>query len=128
MKNNVLRNKNFENSPVAKQVYATVMYVSCLANDQEVYNKSKQQFERTKYLELANRNYFESIYANALAECGETDKAWEINKNISGKAFSPITDWTLALDPLYQHYFSEIPEYKAMVKRLEQEKLKKKTQ
>ncbi|MDH4019686.1 MAG: hypothetical protein OEU84_08805 [Xanthomonadales bacterium] len=33
-----------------------------------------------------------------------------------------ITKWQLALDPLYQHYFANIPEYQEMVQSLQNNK------
>jgi len=103
-----------------------LMYVSCLANDQNAFKQWEKTFKRTKILELIDNSRVEALYSQALAECGNIDKAWGIMRNISGKFGRGITDWILALDPLYQHYFSEIPEYKAMVKRLEEEKSKRK--
>jgi len=119
-----LNSKVLENNPTAKQRYGFLLYISCLANDKDYYNKLEKQYQSTKDSENYNSLYSSVIYANALAECGETEKSWEIMKNIPGQTFASLTKWTLALDPLYQHYFSKIPEYQAMVKRLKQEKQK----
>ena len=125
LNNNSLNKNTLAYNPLAKQRYGFKMYLSCLANDQVSYKNTKEKFQSIKDSENNMRVYYGFIYASALAECGETDKAWEIMKNIPGQTFARISEWTLALDPLYQHYFSEIPEYQAMVKRLKQEKLKK---
>ncbi len=128
LKKRVLNSKILENNPMAKQRYGYLLYISCLVNDIDSFNEMEKYYLSINVKELTARNYVQIYYSMALAECGDTEKAWEIIKSISGKLSSSITDWTLALDPLYQHYFSEIPEYKAMVKRLEEEKQKKEIQ
>jgi TolB-like protein len=128
LKNKVLSNSNFDKNPEARTRYATLMYVSCLANNRASFEQFQEKFHHTNILEIANKNQPQLLYALALAECGAINEAWEIIKNQLGKAFSGITEWVLVLDPLYQYYFSEIPEYKAMVKKLHKQKqLKNKT-
>jgi TolB-like protein len=122
----VITNEHFlEKNPDAKTRYAAIMYFSCLTNNKEAFNLLEEKFNKIKDPDIYSLYSVNINYANALAECGETLKAWSILKNITKNPNNQITKWTLALDPLYQHYFSEIPEYQDMVKALEAEKSQK---
>ena len=124
IKKYALKVNPIDNHRDVKWSLANVMYNSCLANDIATYEHFEEKFHRIKKLEILEEYAADRLYSLALAECGETEQAWNILKNQSGKPLSLITDWALALDPLYQHYFSEIPEYQAMVEALNNKKLK----
>ena len=123
---NVITNKNFlEKNPNAKTRYAFIMYVSCLANDKGAFEVFEEKFHTIKDPDIYSLYAVNNNYAKALAECGDTLKAWSILINLTENPNLEVTKWRLALDPLYQHYFSEIPEYQNMVKALEAEKSQK---
>ena len=123
---NVITNENFlEKNPDAKVRYAYIMYFSCLANDKDAFKLFEEKFHTIKDPDIYSLYLVNINYANALAECGDTLKAWSILNNLTENPNNQITKWTLALDPLYQHYFSEIPEYQEMVKALKAEKSQK---
>ena len=116
-----------EKNPDAKIRYATMIRFACLADDQVAFNTFNEKFNLLKDPENHHLYSMKLNHAYALAECGDNKKAWSIMKDITEDTYSFTTKWTLALDPLYQHYFSDIPEYKAMVKALEAEKIKEET-
>jgi TolB-like protein len=123
---NVITNENFlEKNPAAKVRYAFIMYFSCLANDKDAYKLLEEKFHTIKDPDIYILYAVNKNYANALAECGDTLKAWSILNNLTENPNLDITKWTLALDPLYQYYFSDIPEYQDMVKALKAEKSQK---
>jgi hypothetical protein len=58
-----------------------------------------------------------------MAECGDVEAlwAWAVSNEKVDPYFG-ISKWQLALDPLYQHYSVNIPEYQEMVKSLKNNK------
>ena len=50
----------------------------------------------------------------ALAECGDVEAAWK-SLPVANNYSAAANEWELVLDPLYKHYFSDVPEYQAIV-------------
>jgi hypothetical protein len=58
-----------------------------------------------------------------MAECGDVETLWKWAMTYErANPYFGITKWQLALDPLYQHYFANIPEYQEMVQSLQNNK------
>ena len=103
-----------------KASYARFAYAACLANDKEAFNRYESLMQNHK----ANE-YKEGLldYARAIAECGDITLAWKmLFEEANSDGLNRITPWMLALNPIYQYYFSELPEYQKMVAELEANK------
>jgi len=122
-----LNNANSDNNRNSVLYYLQMMYVSCLANDQASYDQSAEKYHSINNSEFISKYWQELNYSLAIAACGDTEKAWKMLSSQLGQPMSIITEWSLALDPLHQHYFSELPEYQAMVKRLNENKANQET-
>ena len=107
-----------------KQFYASMANLACLANDQAVFKRFEGIMRSHKALEFNEGNL---EYALAIAECGDIPRAWSmLYKDANAKGLRTVTPWNLALNPKYQRYFSELPEYQKMVADLQASKESKK--
>jgi len=52
--------------------------------------------------------------ALALAECGDAQGGWIKAQDSLSDALGG-NEWEMVLDPIYPHYFSDLPEYQAWV-------------
>jgi TolB-like protein len=107
------------NSP--KLSYALFAKIACMANDRAAFNQNQSVFRALKATELGNEYYANQLMAFALAECGDIQAGWGLME----KALHPAlgySEWEVVLDPIYAHYFSDIPEFQAMVEKKNTEK------
>ena len=102
--------------------YAQFAYLGCLANDKEAFRRYTAITESITLISSDNQEPKQLMLAQAMAECGDVDVLWEVTKEGDSDPYSGITKWQLALDPLYQHYFANIPGYQEIVKSLQNSK------
>lgn len=102
--------------------YATFAYLACLADDEEAFRRYTAKSESVTLISIDIQEQTQLMLGQATAECGDVEALWEIVKAMDSDFYSGLTKWTLALDPLYQHYFADIPEYQEMVKALQNSK------
>jgi TolB-like protein/Tfp pilus assembly protein PilF len=99
------------NSP--ELYYARFAYAGCLASDPGAYNRYRSITRAMRPSEMGIANRVDTIMAMAAAECGDVNRAWALlEDNIRG--LSSISAWDLILDPLWQHYFADLPEYRSL--------------
>ncbi|MFT5140865.1 MAG: TolB-like protein [Rhodothermales bacterium] len=99
--------------------YAWFAYLACLANDHAGFETYSAKVNSLPEGEGGNSALSRLAIAEATAECGDVNAGWELWKENPGAMFSGVSPWILALDPLYQHYYSDIPEYQEMVGSLQ---------
>lgn len=97
--------------------YAQFAYLACLADDKPAFNRYSEMANSTTPASKEAQEAKTSILAIALAECGNAETLWTRSIEKSGVYFG-VSKWRLALDPLYQRYFANIPEYQEMVKSM----------
>ena len=99
-----------------KQFYSSMANLACLADDQAAFKRFEGIMLSHKAYEVKEGNL---DYALAIAECGDITRGWTmLYKDANAKGLRYIWPWYLALNPKYQHYFSELPEYQKMVANL----------
>ena len=116
----------FRNDP--KLMNAVLSQAACLANDQAAFARYNTAYQNSPNVELLLNENIKVVHALALAECGQIKQAWAILNKIASGSNPYVTQWDLVLDPQYQQYFSELPEYKALQKKLQQKKQAKKAE
>jgi len=102
--------------------YAQFAYLACLADDAAASSRYTAKANSATLTELGNEEMKQHLLARAQAECGDANQLWAITKDAGSNPYSGVTRWQLALDPLYQHYFANNPEYQEMVKTLQDNK------
>jgi TolB-like protein len=114
----------FKNDP--KLMHAVFSLAACLANDKAAFARYNVAYQNAPDAEWVLNDSSKVVHAKALAECGRTKDAWDILNAaiLSGNTWA--TQWDLILDPQFNQYFSELPEYKALQKKLQQKKQAKK--
>ena len=96
-----------------KGFYADMAYLACMANDHPSFERFESSMNSHKALEISEGG---RAHAFAIAECGNIKSAWSMFwKQANADRLGPATPWEMALNPKYQHYFSELPEYQKMV-------------
>ena len=105
--------------PTEKWQYTSLTSVACYAKDEEKFNEYETAYLALEWRELFN-THFETRYFLALAECGQTEKAWRAIKESKAQhtGAGDITNWTIALDPIFAYYFSDLPEFQAIQKEM----------
>lgn len=98
--------------------YAQFAYLGCLADDKEAYLRYTDLADSIEDVATDTVNSRKLMLAQALAECGDPAALWEAAQDLGSGIYMTVSQWALALDPLYQHYFADIPEYQAMLKNL----------
>ena len=98
--------------------YAQFAYLACLANDATAFNRYTEMANSTTPASSEAQKRKESALALAMAECGDTEPLWALTKGGSTNPYYGVTKWQLVLDPIYQHYFADIPQYQEMVKSM----------
>ena len=100
--------------------YAGFAYLACLANDTAAFNRFTTMARSISSTSTEARDQMDQSLALAMAECGDVDAlwAWAISVEQTDPYFG-ISKWQLALDPLFQRYFANIPEYQEMVTSLQ---------
>ena len=110
-----------------KRLNVSLSHLACLANDKTAFNTYNKAYQKAPNTVLLDQQSLINYHADALAECGQIKEAWEIfNNSTTTVGLGGVTQWELILDPQYQQYFSELPEYKALQKKLQQKKQAKK--
>lgn len=102
--------------------YAGFAYLGCLAGDQEAYLRYTDITESIESVALDTVDQKTRMLAQATAECGDVEALWAATKNSDSGFYTTFNKWALATDPLYQHYFADIPEYQEMVRALQSDK------
>ena len=102
--------------------YAEFAYLACLADDKDAFHRYIAKTESITLVSIDYEELMQLILAQAAAECGDIEGFWVMTKDADMDMYSGVTKWLLALDPLYQHYFANIPEYQEMVKTLQNSK------
>ena len=97
--------------------YAQFAYLACLANDVAAFDLYTGMANSITSASSEAQSAKEIGLALAMAECGDPDTLWAISIEQSDIYFG-TSKWQLALDPLYQRYFANIPEYQEMVETL----------
>jgi hypothetical protein len=54
--------------------------------------------------------------AFALAECGDAQAGWSLIRTTIEPTLG-FEEWEITLDPIYSHYFSDIPEFQVLVEK-----------
>ena len=101
------------NSP--KLEYATFAYIACLAGDKAAFNQYLSVFRALDAKEINNERVANRFMGFALAECGDVEAGWPLISIGGQLVLGWATEWEVALDPIYAHYFSGVPEFKALV-------------
>ena len=112
----------------SKIMNAALSHLACLANDKDTFAVYSKAYQIEPNTTTVLQTFDEAVHALALAECGQIKQAWAILNELTTVSNSRITSWDLVLDPQYQQYFSELPEYKALQKKLQQKKQAKKAE
>ena len=97
-------------------------YTACLADDKAAFHRYSKAFQLAKPVEWFEQVDSNSVYALVLAECGQIDESWELLNTETKESSNIVTSWELILDPLYRHYFSELPEFKALERKMQKQK------
>jgi len=98
--------------------YAGFAYLSCLADDTTASNRYSAMANSITSLEMGNQEAKQRMLAKAAAECGDVEALWVITKDTNTNPYQGVTKWLLVLDPLYQFYFANIPDYQEMLETL----------
>jgi hypothetical protein len=98
--------------------YANFAYLACLADDAVASDRFRALANSTSTLEHFDKLIKERMLGQARAECGDAEAFWAVIKDTGSSFYASVSKWQLALDPLYQHYFKDIPEYQEMVEML----------
>jgi TolB-like protein len=98
--------------------YANFAYLACLADDAVASDRFRALANSTSTLEHFDKLIKERMLGQARAECGDAEAFWAVIKDTGSSFYASVSNWQLALDPLYQHYFKDIPEYQEMVEML----------
>ena len=102
--------------------YAEFAYLGCLAGDQEAYLRYTDITESIESVALDTVDQKTRMLAQATAECGDVEALWAATKNSDSGFYTTFNKWALTTDPLYQHYFADIPEYQEMVRAVQSDK------
>ena len=109
-----------------KWFYTVSAYLGCLANDKEAYFRYADIAESITETGVDRRGLVSFIQAVAKTECGDVGALWAESKaqqpSTSPNNYVDFSDLQLVLDPLYQHYFADIPEYQEVVRAIEADK------
>ena len=100
-------------------IYAQFAYLACLADDKAAFRRYTAKTDSITLISSEHRYEKRKILAQATAECGDVNALWETAKDQTDSPDWGATKWQLALDPLYQHYLENIPEYQEMVRTLQ---------
>jgi TolB-like protein len=99
--------------------YPQFAYLACLAGDEAAFRRYTAITDSISLISPENRYAKQQLLALAMAECGDVNALWETAKDQADNPIFGVTRWQLALDPLYQHYLANIPEYQEMVRTLQ---------
>ena len=102
--------------------YAWFAYLACLANDAAEFSRYAAMANSITSTLVQLERVKQRWLALAMAECGDVEALWVNVEEYTNDLSGGVTKWQLALDPLYQHYFANIPEYQEMVKNLQNDK------
>ena len=100
-----------------KSDFAFFSYAACLANDRGAFNRYRSISQAMTAAEPASAYIADINMAKAQAECGDSEGAWNIVSERKG-TFWGLREWELVLDPLWQHYFADLPEYRALEEKV----------
>lgn len=100
-----------------KSDFAFFSYAACLANDRGAFNRYRSISKAMTAAELESAYDADINMAKAQAECGDSEGAWHIVSEGRG-TFWGLSAWELVLDPLWQHYFADLPEYRALEEKV----------
>ncbi len=101
-----------------KATYAQVAYLACLAGDVGAFNRYRVVSEALEAAELFETFSVTHSLMFATAECGDAEAGWAMLPEVNYPAGGGLS-WMLLYDPIYAHYFSELPGYQARVAALE---------
>ena len=99
--------------------YPQFSYLACLAGDEAAFRRYTAITDSITLISPENRYAKQHMLALAMAECGDVNVLWKTAKDQADNPIFGVTRWQLALDPLYQHYLANIPEYQEMVRTLQ---------
>jgi hypothetical protein len=99
------------NSP--KVEYARFAYAACLAGDRAAFNQYLSVFRALESKEISNERLATRYMAYALSECGDIETAWATLQT-SLNATVITSEWRIVLDPIFAHYFSELPAFQSL--------------
>lgn len=95
--------------------YAQFAYLACLADNHAAFEKYVARAEDAPRGEIGNVATSMMYIARATAECGDPEAGWAIARDNLGANYSGVSAWTLAMDPLYRHYYAGIAEFGELV-------------
>ena len=111
-------------SNTPKVEYAQFAYTACLAGNRAAFNQYRSVFRALEAKEMQTSNQADRVMSFALAECGDVNAGWELLD--LGEDVNPVldktTEWQAVIDPIYSHYFSELPQFQALVEKKNAEK------
>ncbi|MGD9340130.1 MAG: hypothetical protein PVG76_04265 [Chromatiales bacterium] len=111
-------------SNTPKVEYAQFAYTACLAGNRAAFNQYMSVFRALEAKEIQTSIEADKSMGLALAECGDAHAGWEL-LDVEGSVnpmLGSITEWDAVIDPIYSHYFSELPEFQALVEKKNAEK------
>ncbi len=95
---------------------ASYAYAACLANDPATANLITGIADTLPPDDESELARTQMYFVLARAECGDVEGAWALQRSMARPWYGP-QDWDLVHDPIYAHYFSDLPEYQAAVER-----------
>jgi len=107
-----------------KNDYSDFARMACLSGDRSAFNQYQAIYRALDSGEIAMELRAKQTMGLALAQCGDASAGWSMIESILEPALG-YTEWEIALDPIYAHYFAEIPEFQALVKRKDAERATK---
>jgi len=97
-----------------KFYYSDFAYWACLAGDRSAFNRYRAIADAMRPTEISMERYANARMGLALAECGDAKGGWIKAQDSLSDALG-LTEWEMVLDPIYPHYFSDLPEYQSWV-------------
>ena len=97
-----------------KLYYSEFAYWACLAGDGSAFNRYRAIADAMRASEIGMEQTANGEMALALAECGDAQAGWIKAQDSLSDALGG-NEWEMVLDPIYPHYFSDLPEYQAWV-------------
>lgn len=95
-----------------KLYYAELAYWACMAGDKGAFNRYRAVADAMRATEIDMQSRASLRTALAMAECGDKQGGW-IRAQHSLLNVLGTTEWEMVLDPIYPHYFSDLPDYQA---------------
>lgn len=104
---------------VPKLFYTRLAYLACLAGDQGAFNRYRSFSRSLGKAEPILERVSMMFLGTAIAACGNPASGYRMLMQAESAVFG-VTDWLLALDPLFAHFFGDLPQFQQRVAALQQ--------